>query len=771
MTARSIYFGDNKQGNLNEVEYQNFLNRVNLRFIGNSKGKPLFKVHVDNLWETYLTSFAEGEERQHHNCNTCRSFVHRYGNLVTVNDDGSIWSAVWDPADAYGYSPQYEKALARMKARVESSSINTMFLSSEKWLGQPKTGNWIHLAVQNQNVFSSLVQQAHQVVAERNQQKSSVNRALHDYNKKTVVTALQLLEANALYRAEKVIGPAKWFFALIESLEGKDKQTRENLVWKAVATAPAGFASIRSSMVGTLLDDIAAGMDFNTVSKRFEVKMDPANYQRAMNPPKVGQIRAAELAVEAMGIAPAFNRRFTKDADLQPGIIWYPSEQKYPIKEEVERAPGGIFGHLKPQETLVPDMDIPAKKITWEKFADSVLPGAAKIEYRAPVVGPFAFLTTQRDEGAPQIIQWDNAVSWSFPNPAARSHDWNLKQGELVPVTAIVKSPNLWGTGGEQHGKGVFLLLEGAKDTRDLPGGGLFTEHLKSELKPYRAVIQAHLDKLKVDGIDDCHAFGIGLMHGNEFTEVAAPVVKKQADGNKTPAKAPDNVYATLVIDDSGSMATKLNGAHEAVSNMVNSLRAMPGNVFLTVIVFGTRQTMVYNQTPLAQVTDWTITGHMHGRHGGTALNDTVIQGILNSPRSGPNDTFFLGIITDGEEIDSRARPHQVRDQVLRVQGLGNWTIAYAGAGHGAQRYAASIGIPEGNIMVFANNEYGFREAGAAYRAGTMALSASYASGATSTQSFFAAAAQRAPIGKDHPILVVTTKNGTKVPYELDRWE
>ena len=40
-------------------------------------GGALFRVDAGDLFEAYLQSFEGPTERQYHNCNCCRSFIHR----------------------------------------------------------------------------------------------------------------------------------------------------------------------------------------------------------------------------------------------------------------------------------------------------------------------------------------------------------------------------------------------------------------------------------------------------------------------------------------------------------------------------------------------------------------------------------------------------------------------------------------------------------------------------------------------------------------------
>ncbi|MDB5730707.1 MAG: Phage protein [Variovorax sp.] len=759
-------------GNNTDAEYHAYLGRVRARFQRNTTAGPVFTTSVtpQSMWEAYLQSFPEAE-RQHHNCNACRHFIQRFGGLVVI-DPFTGWTlpAVWAVEDAYG---PYTAGVDRMVQLVARAKVTGVFLSPEKTLGFPVTGQWHHLHAINQRAFSSLTNTAGQAMAAKRQDFHTLRRGLEEFDRGTVAQAVLLLESGTLHRAEKVMPMAKWLFALHEARQGK--AVPDNLTWHAVATAPDGYCTPRSGALGFLMEEIAKGSPVDVVKRKFDAAMD--EYQRPTSAPKVGQIEAAERAVEAMGIAPSFARRYVTANDIAgAGIVWLPSDYERRAAAEVK---AGVFGHLKTDPSPgVPQLAIPPKKMTWEKFARDVLPGAAVIEYRVPMVGPFCALTTAQDPEAPQILQWENPVSWSFPSPAARAEDWSLAAGTLAKVRMIVRPPSQWGERRLAHqADGAFLLLDGAHDNRGQPGGGLFPEHLKSELHPYRSTIEAHMNKLTVAGADDPAAigFGVGLMAGTTFTEAAAPKQPTMTPG--AAARAPERIHVIFVLDDSGSMRDHIGAARQAVASLASAVRMMPGRVDVTVVRFGSQATTLLSRAGVDQLEG--IERQLHGASGGTALNDTLQATLLDAIHWEDADlqdtSFFLGIVTDGKDEGSRRfSPASVRSMVQRVQATGRWTIAFAGAaarGYHPAEYASSIGIPQGNVKVFEASERGFEDVGASYAASTATLSQGYTRGARASTSFFAAAPGRQAIGKDHPVLIVTSKSGAQSAYELDRWD
>lgn len=49
--------------------------------------KPLFVVYPEeDLWYTYYNNLPE-ENRAQFNCNTCKKFIRKYGNICTIDDN------------------------------------------------------------------------------------------------------------------------------------------------------------------------------------------------------------------------------------------------------------------------------------------------------------------------------------------------------------------------------------------------------------------------------------------------------------------------------------------------------------------------------------------------------------------------------------------------------------------------------------------------------------------------------------------------------------
>lgn len=497
-----------------DADYAIFLSAVRASFDQATAGDVgLFTTSAgDALWPLYLDNL--GTERQIHDCHCCREFIKRFGGLVTIDERGGWTSAVWPTVEAIPVF--YRDAVLALRAAVKNSRVTGVFLSSQTYLGQPKTGQWTHFAVASRRVFRNALMTPGQAMAAKREDFKTVASALVDFKPQMLSEAMRLLEAASLARSERFIAPVQWLQELQEKRgAAKDSRVRNNLLWRAIASAPDGFCHPRASVVGSLLEDIAAGMAFAEVKIRFDAKMHPLRYQRPQAAPAAGAIADAEKIVEKLGIAPSLERRFARLDECE--VAWKPT----PVKEATRNS-GGVFTHLNPKGTIeVSSLTIPEQTMTWEKFTRVVLPEAESVEMYVPGGNAnFMALLTAQHADAPPILKWDrperrNPVSAYVYHCGSQASSWKLTAGAWCIVTGIVSYPNMWGENPAPFlGDGVLFVLSGAADTRTGQGNALFPETLRGDLHGVRAVIEAYSKGAQIGGVDEASACGLAMSKG-----------------------------------------------------------------------------------------------------------------------------------------------------------------------------------------------------------------------------------------------------------------
>lgn len=512
-----------KAGNLSDDDYHQFVDRFRARAHARIQKNVLFTTDADNLWEIYLDSFPE-DQRQHHNCHACRRFIQAYGNIVAIGEDGVVHPLLWEEGDAD--SPSSSVAILNLCRAVQKAKVTGVFLSSEPVWGQHITGIWRHMSVENPKVFSHPLYKAHQVAAEKATEYATVSKCLSEFTIDQLEEAVRILQADALDRTEKVLGQALWLRDLKKMQASAVGMNRKNLLWRAVATAPSGFCHPRASMISTLLDDLAAGLPFETVSERWTKKMHPLRYQRPTAPPKDGAIQQAEEVVGKLGTAGSLARRFATLQEL-PVRLWTPAPAGAGPK------PGGsVFGHLR-AATPSPSVTLPEQRLTWEKFAATVLPTTDRIEFHVPLRSQlYVVFTTAVNDDAPPILQWDaperrNPFAWYVWHGGSPPHQFGLLRDSWVDVLALTeKPPHFYDTTAfTHHSRGLVLILNGAEDTQN-SGSGIFPECLLSEYHGIRSVIEAHSRKDVVQPASGQKAQGLLLDKGNGWNALLRVTTK-----------------------------------------------------------------------------------------------------------------------------------------------------------------------------------------------------------------------------------------------------
>jgi len=456
---------------------------------GKGLSGPLFTTPVEDLFQTYLDHLPNNT--QHYNCNCCRRFVNRYGGIVQIDNVGRLISPLWSES---GVPSFFRPAVMAMSDRLRQSKINGVFLTETKTWGDPVTGNWTHLSLEFSKPYKGTLLDAGQKMAELQQDYLLLFDTINEYTPDVLTEAMRILQGDHLPSVERALVNARWFHELLSKVKDLKGAMRSNFVWSFVAVAPPGFVHFKNGMLGTLLDDLKSGLDFNAVKARWTEKMHPLQYRRPQAAPSAGTIKQAEEAFEKLGLGPSLRRKFARFEEIK--TFWIPEVEVY--EPDVSR---GVFSHLRSKDSPAEPgfMALPAQTMTWARFQRDVLPTAKKLEFFTPPYGRrdnfFAFVSAFEPESKP-LLSWDtvprNTVSsFVYVNGSTPAH-WNLPVGEYVEVTALARNPWVWYHEFNDVHPGINFILKGAHLSTHIKGSAIFPEDVRSDLHGIRSVIEAH---------------------------------------------------------------------------------------------------------------------------------------------------------------------------------------------------------------------------------------------------------------------------------------
>jgi uncharacterized protein YegL len=185
----------------------------------------------------------------------------------------------------------------------------------------------------------------------------------------------------------------------------------------------------------------------------------------------------------------------------------------------------------------------------------------------------------------------------------------------------------------------------------------------------------------------------------------------------QVPLNQKQRVLVNVILDKSGSMASKLNDVIEGFNAYADGLAQEDQVEYLfSLTLFDTQVAYRDVAIPLAGVRKLDNKSYQPG--GNTALNDAIGITVRKIDGDRPQvDKIVTVIMTDGEENSSREWTHDaVKALISQKESEGTWTFVFLGATPDAWSQGRAYGIPAANVAQYNVNQY-FEAFGAVARA------------------------------------------------------
>jgi hypothetical protein len=386
-------------------------------------------VTKDELWETYINSFPESI-RQEYNCNSCRSFIKGYGNIVLIDKDyqlRSLWNVQVDDS-------LFQDIFYRLDALVTSKPIRDAFISDTVKLGTDSNvellengppHRWHHLSLQLPERFKVSVSSTtlDTIRGERRSQKDVLKRSLEELSISATQTALELIASNSIYRGQEFKGLLNRFWVVQNEYASENEAVKDNFCWEWAAKASGDLCKIRNTAIGTLLVDLSNDLDLNEAVGRFERVMAPTNYKRPTPVFTKRMVEDAERKIAELGLTDSLARRHTTLNDVTVNNLLF-------VDRSSRRQTASIFDSLKQDATVNPKQFAKVQSINLDSFIQDVLPTVQSVElllenkHQSNLVS----LIAPVNPDAPSLFKWGNGFSWSYSGAYADSVKERVKK-------------------------------------------------------------------------------------------------------------------------------------------------------------------------------------------------------------------------------------------------------------------------------------------------------------------------------------------------------
>lgn len=390
------------------------------------ENENLFEVELnkDVLWETYLNTIPVKDNkiyrtRREFDCSCCRHFIKGIGNVVAIKDNKMV--SIWDFETS---NDTWNTVLEAMSKFVKKHKVTDVYVSKFNHVGtrysmdRTEDGNpikWEHfyLDIPSKFVYNDRYDTIDSVRGEKRAIRNVFKRSLDELTMDSVVTVLELINQNSLYRGEEYKYAVEEFKKTKKEYEAlKTAKAKELYAWSKSVTLNPTVAKIRNTAIGTLLIDISEDMELDVAVGKYEAVVAPTNYKRSKPIFTQKMLEDAQKTITELGYLDSLERRYANADDITVNNILFSN------RDTAKRISGGnsLFDALSKETKSNPKKFDRVEEITIDKFIDSVLPTVTDIEaYVENKHTPnFVSLIAPVNKDSKTMFKWNNNFSWAY---------------------------------------------------------------------------------------------------------------------------------------------------------------------------------------------------------------------------------------------------------------------------------------------------------------------------------------------------------------------
>ena len=421
----------------------------------------LFKVEIDKvkIREVFLNNFPE-EVRQYYNCTCCKSFLGRYGNIISYID-GKIVS-LWD-LDLETISGEYHASVIALKEYVHGLPVEGLFLGNyslaqkeEKTIGNDiLCGGYSNFSVTHFCEFEhfhfilpkKFVNHASKsnaaILGAKNTLKQVFEKGLNELKLEALETVIELINENAISAGEQFRFIVEGFYKLKQEYD--KSEDKENFCWQKVSNSAESILAIKSSVIGSLLEDLSsnesATNNLDIAIRKFDAKM--GFYKRPLTTVlATSTVKKGKEALENMGYSNSLTAVPALESDIPVTKVLFKDNERPIIRTIWDEIP--TVGSINPSAN-VPEMPI-------KDFIEKVVPGLSGMEvlFTREHKTNLVTLLKQEDTASKNLCNWDNPFRWAFTGDVATGIKERVKAAG-GNIEAVLRCSLEWNTNGEKE--------------------------------------------------------------------------------------------------------------------------------------------------------------------------------------------------------------------------------------------------------------------------------------------------------------------------------
>lgn len=404
-------------------------------------GNQVWDLYINGYEKQYNPIFRDPESSTH-NCNLCKNFIRRYGNIVALDENYQIIT-MFD-VDA---PEEYKTVVKNITTAIKSATISEVFFETFNELhslpyesctksnehfklgidknvkrytkeeaekygvvkpNEIRTFNHLHLYLPKQFVDMGS-KSIEAIMADYRDAKNVFERAMVEIPLDTLQLVRDLINQGSLLDGTTHLYKIEQFIPLKQQYDSISADKRSNWCWVNSYKLP--IAKFKNELIGVLCTELAEGKELNEACQAWNKRVDPVNYMKTTAPITKKQIEEAKKFVEENGYIESFDRRFATIDDIKASEILHVNVGKGDIKAV------SIFDSVKSTSTRHKRSEFDGiEEVPIDKFMKDILPSCTSVEafLSNKHEGNLVSLTTANIKESKPIFKWSNNYSWTF---------------------------------------------------------------------------------------------------------------------------------------------------------------------------------------------------------------------------------------------------------------------------------------------------------------------------------------------------------------------
>ena len=464
---------------------KNFQKLMQNKFVEMMQTGKLFRVQLtgNEIWEMYINAFPAEQnpifrapDSSVHNCNHCKNFIRRYGNIVAIDANYNVVSMFDVDADS-----EYLQSAKAISSAIKESKVVEVFFETfaelyklpyescsksnavfqlgtisntkrytkeeaEKYgvvkADEIRTFNHLALSLDKQFVdFSG--NSVESIMGAYRDAKNVFQRAMETISLDTLNLVKDLINQGSLLDGATHLFKLDAIIPLKTEYDTLSANQRDNWCW--IKSYKFQLAKFRNELIGVLCTELAEGKELNSACQSWNKRVDPVNYMKTTAPITKKQIEEARKFVTENGYTESFNRRFATIDDIKVSEILHSNIGNGEIKSV------SIFDGVKPNSTRHKRNEFDGiEEVGIEKFMKDILPTCTSVEAYLSNLhdGNLVSLTTANIKESKPIFKWSNNYSWTFNgNLAGKSQIKDAVKTAGGRVDGVLRFSMIWNDG------------------------------------------------------------------------------------------------------------------------------------------------------------------------------------------------------------------------------------------------------------------------------------------------------------------------------------